>query len=76
MLFEPWWNPQAEMQAIDRAHRVGRQKPLIARRYVVLNTIEEYMETIKRDKSQLASQIIEESEISLEILEKLFQELI
>jgi SNF2 family DNA or RNA helicase len=76
MLFEPWWNPQAEMQAIDRAHRVGRQKPLIARRYVVLNTIEEYMETIKRDKSQLALQIIEESEISLEILEKLFQELI
>jgi SNF2 family DNA or RNA helicase len=64
------------MQAIDRAHRVGRQKPLIARRYVVLNTIEEYMETIKRDKSQLALQIIEESEISLEILEKLFQELI
>jgi SNF2 family DNA or RNA helicase len=76
MLFEPWWNPQAEMQAIDRAHRVGREKPLIARRYIVLNSIEESMEQIKKDKSQLADQMIEESEISLEVMEKLFQELL
>lgn len=75
MLFEPWWNPQAEMQAIDRAHRVGRQKSLIARRYIVLNSIEEYIEEIKKDKSLLAEQIIEESQISLEVMERLFQEL-
>jgi superfamily II DNA or RNA helicase len=75
MLFEPWWNPQAEMQAIDRAHRVGREKPLIARRYIVLHSIEESMEQIKKDKSELADQMIEESAISSEVMEKLFQEL-
>jgi SNF2 family DNA or RNA helicase len=76
MLFEPWWNPQAEIQAIDRAHRVGRQKPLLARRYIVLNTIEEHMESIKKGKVELASQMIEESQVSKEILEKLLEEIL
>ncbi|NDE62995.1 MAG: DEAD/DEAH box helicase [Chlamydiae bacterium] len=76
MIFEPWWNPQLENQAIDRAHRVGREKPLMARRYVVLNTIEEHIEKIKKEKKELADNMIEEGEVSQEILQELLERLL
>ena len=40
-LMDPWWNPAAEYQAIDRAHRLGQHKPIRAVRFVVRNTVEE-----------------------------------
>ncbi|MBU6149151.1 MAG: SWF/SNF helicase family protein, partial [Verrucomicrobia bacterium] len=76
MIFEPWWNPQLENQAIDRAHRVGREKPLMARRYVVLNTIEEHIEKIKKEKKELADNMIEEGEVSQKILQELLERLL
>jgi superfamily II DNA or RNA helicase len=76
MIFEPWWNPQLENQAIDRAHRVGREKPLLARRYVVLDSIEEHIEEIKKGKRELADQMIEEGEVSQEVLKKLLARLL
>jgi len=76
MIFEPWWNPQLENQAIDRAHRVGREKTLSARRYIVLNTIEEHIEEIKKEKKELAEQMIEEGEVSQEVLKELLERLL
>ena len=38
---DPWWNPAAEMQAIDRTHRIGQHKPIFATRFIIENTIEE-----------------------------------
>ena len=40
-LMDPWWNPAVEEQAIDRAHRLGRQKPTFIYRLVARGTIEE-----------------------------------
>lgn len=40
-LMDPWWNPAAEMQAIDRTHRIGQCKPISATRFVIENSIEE-----------------------------------
>jgi hypothetical protein len=37
---DPWWNPAAEMQAIDRTHRIGQNKPIFATRLIVEDTIE------------------------------------
>lgn len=76
IIFEPWWNPQLENQAIDRAHRVGREKSLSARRYIVLNTIEEHIEEIKKEKKELAEQMIEEGEVSQEVLKELLERLL
>jgi superfamily II DNA or RNA helicase len=76
ILFEPWWNPQVEAQAIDRAHRLGRKDSLLAKRYIAFNTIEEHMERIKEQKTALANHIIEDSDISEEILNELFKDLI
>merc|ERR1719305_144729 len=40
-LLDPWWNPAGEMQAIQRAHRIGQTRPVIAVRFLTKNTIEE-----------------------------------
>ncbi|HZE04612.1 MAG TPA: C-terminal helicase domain-containing protein, partial [Solirubrobacteraceae bacterium] len=38
-LLDPWWNPAAETQAIDRAHRIGQTRPVIAYRMIARGTI-------------------------------------
>ena len=40
-LMDPWWNPAAEMQAIDRTHRMGQYRPIRAVRFIAQNTVEE-----------------------------------
>jgi DNA repair protein RAD16 len=49
---DPWWNPAAEYQAIDRAHRLGQHKPIRAVRFVVRNTVEERILRLQ-DKKRL-----------------------
>ena len=39
-LMDPWWNPAAEMQAIDRTHRIGQYRPIRAVRFIASNTVE------------------------------------
>ena len=38
-LMDPWWNPQAEEQAIDRVHRIGQTRPVVVARYVIKNSV-------------------------------------
>lgn len=45
-----WWNPAAEMQAIDRTHRLGQKKPIFATRFVIQNTIEERILKLQEKK--------------------------
>ena len=58
-IYDPWWNPAAENQAIDRTHRIGQDKPVIAYRLVAANTIEEKIMKLKEEKQQLFSQVID-----------------
>lgn len=62
ILYDPWWNPAVENQAIDRAHRIGRTEPILALRYVTRNTIEEKMEALKAAKRKLADELFIEDE--------------
>ena len=41
ILYDPWWNPAVEAQAIDRAHRLGQHKPVFVYRMIATGTIEE-----------------------------------
>ncbi len=50
LLFDPWWNEAVENQAIDRAHRIGQKKTVVAKRYLMPGTIEEKMERLKEKK--------------------------
>ncbi|MCX6855740.1 MAG: SNF2-related protein [Verrucomicrobia bacterium] len=64
ILLDPWWNPAVESQAIDRAHRIGQQRPVTVYRLIVRDSIEEKILELHRHKRDLASDLLEGSEIS------------
>ena len=59
-LLDPWWNPAVESQAIDRAHRIGQTRPVIASRLVAAGTIEEKILELQASKRELADAILSE----------------
>jgi superfamily II DNA or RNA helicase len=52
-LMDPWWNPAAEDQAADRAHRIGQQRPVTVYRLIAKDTIEEGMLQLQQRKRAL-----------------------
>ena len=52
--FDPWWNPAAEAQAIDRTHRIGQTQPVVAHRLVAADTVEQKILALQKDKAALA----------------------
>jgi len=56
-LFDRWWNPAVEDQAINRAHRIGISDPVIVSRFLILDTIEERIERILEEKRNLVDTI-------------------
>ncbi|MFH1160400.1 MAG: DEAD/DEAH box helicase, partial [bacterium] len=58
MLLDPWWNPAAELQAINRAHRIGQNKKVIAYKFITQDTIEEKMLKLQQRKQQLSDTFI------------------
>ncbi|MEN9873962.1 MAG: hypothetical protein RL186_859, partial [Pseudomonadota bacterium] len=54
ILYDPWWNPAVEAQAIGRAHRIGQQRPVFVHRLICANTIEEKMLSLQARKHTLA----------------------
>jgi SNF2 family DNA or RNA helicase len=61
-LLDPWWNPAAEAQAIDRAHRIGQDKPVTVRRLVAAGTIEEKVLALQRRKQDLFDAVVDDGE--------------
>jgi hypothetical protein len=57
-LLDPWWNPAAEAQAIDRTHRIGQTKQVFACRLIAKDTVEEKVLELQRSKRALADAII------------------
>lgn len=53
-LLDPWWNPQAELQAISRAHRIGQTRHVIAYRFITVGTVEQKIMLLQQKKSKLA----------------------
>lgn len=41
IMLDPWWNPYAEDQAVDRAHRIGQTRPVTVSRFTVKDTVED-----------------------------------
>lgn len=64
VLFDPWWNPAVENQAIDRTHRIGQTAKVIAYRLLVKNSIEEKIRALQRDKSALAEDVLGEEKFT------------
>lgn len=53
-MLDPWWNPQAENQAINRAHRIGQTRHVFVYRFISLATVEEKIISLQQKKSTLA----------------------
>ena len=58
-VLDPWWNPAAEAQAVDRAHRIGQTRPVLVYRLVADGTIEEKVMALKERKAALFAQVID-----------------
>ena len=63
-LYDPWWNPAVEQQAIDRVHRIGQDQPVMVFKCLVANTIEERMIDYQNQKKELIDSLIEEQELN------------
>lgn len=57
-IIDPWWNPAAENQAINRAHRIGQDKKVFVYRFITEDSIEEKIQTLKSRKTALAEKFI------------------
>ncbi len=57
-LLDPWWNPAAEAQAVDRTHRIGQTKPVFAYRLIARDTVEEKVLALQQSKRELADAIL------------------
>lgn len=58
--YDPWWNPAAENQATDRAHRIGQDKTVFVYKLVVAGSIEEKIVALQEKKASLANSILSE----------------
>ena len=64
VLFDPWWNPAVENQAIDRTHRIGQTRNVMAYRLLIKNSIEEKIRALQKTKSALAEDVLGEEKFS------------
>ncbi len=64
-LLDPWWNPAVEAQAIDRAHRIGQTRTVIATRLVTKGTIEEKVLELQYTKRGLADAVLGGEEVGI-----------
>ena len=60
--YDPWWNPAAEAQATDRAHRIGQDKAVFVYKLITEGTVEEKILELQERKRQLADGIIHSRE--------------
>src|SRR5262245_18090398 len=76
ILFDPWWNPAVENQAIDRTHRIGQTNKVIAYRLLIKDSIEEKIRALQKQKQALAEDVLGEERfaqsLTLEDLQFLF----
>lgn len=59
-LLDPWWNPAAEAQAIDRTHRIGQSAQVFVYRLIAVGTIEEKVLDLQRRKARLFSAVMDD----------------
>jgi SNF2 family DNA or RNA helicase len=64
ILYDPWWNPAVEAQAIDRTHRIGQTQPVVAYRLLAEGTVEEKIRALQKEKAALASAVVQEESLA------------
>lgn len=65
--YDPWWNPSAENQATDRAHRIGQTKPVFVHKLVCRGSIEDRIVELQKHKAALVEALLSEETSKLRI---------
>jgi SNF2 family DNA or RNA helicase len=60
VLYDPWWNPAVEAQAIDRTHRIGQTRTVNAYRLITPGTVEEKIWELQQRKAQTIADVLGE----------------
>ena len=63
--YDPWWNPQVENQATDRAHRMGQDKTVFVYRFLTRGTVEEHVARLKEKKVALFAKVMADEAFEL-----------
>ena len=76
-ILDPWWNPAAEAQAIDRTHRIGQSRSVFAYKIISKDTVEEKILEIQKQKKSLAKAVVSDEKsilrsLKIEDLQALF----
>ena len=75
-MLNPWWNPAAEAQAINRAHRIGQTRNVFVYRFISTETIEEKIALLQDKKNKLAEAFVNTTnplrEMNAEEIKELF----
>lgn len=75
-ILDPWWNPAAEMQAVDRAHRIGQDKTVFVYRFISKDTVEEKIRLLQSEKLQLSDMFVNSNnpfaDLDIDTLNQLF----
>jgi SNF2 family DNA or RNA helicase len=78
VLYDPWWNPAVEAQAIDRSHRIGQTQTVNAYRLIAPGTVEEKIWELQQSKAQTIADVLGEAGFARSLtamdLEYLFSE--
>jgi superfamily II DNA or RNA helicase len=62
-LLDPWWNPAAEAQAVDRTHRIGQTSQVFVYRMIASGTIEEKVRELQQRKARLFTAVMDDEEL-------------
>ena len=79
--YDPWWNPAAENQATDRAHRIGQDKPVFVYKLITEGSVEEKIMALQQRKAALLAGVVDGSDggvlttLGAEDLQALFEPL-
>ncbi len=73
--YDPWWNPAVELQASDRAHRIGQKKTVFVYKLITKNTVEEKILKLQRKKQALADSLYNNKKQAMEITQEDLQSL-
>lgn len=67
-LLDPWWNPAAEAQAIDRTHRIGQDNTVLVYRLIATDTIEEKVLALQQRKARLITAVMDDENLFAQTL--------